>query len=77
MEIAIHQILDSPFVEVIDNDSARVHIPLGMGANEIAEKLGGQLAEPQLQAVSRLLSDDSTDRHFENHPDFLLIRFAG
>ena len=76
MEIAIHQFLDSPFVEIIPSGAARVHIPFGMGVAELSETLGDQLLGSQLDAATRLLSDDAAGRTFENHPEFLLVKFA-
>ena len=76
MEIAIHQVLDVPFLEVTEGEKQRFHVPLGMMAKDIIERFGSDLEPHQIDDIQRLLTDDSTKREFEQFPDFLLVKLA-
>jgi hypothetical protein len=74
MELAIHQNLDEIFIEPIDADRYRVHLPIGMGSDVLSEKIGSSLTEDQLNQAIDLLSNDDGNRVFEHKGDYVLVR---
>jgi hypothetical protein len=74
MELAVHDSLGGAYVEIVGGETVRLHIPLGMSSEELAEKVGANLSDDQLKIAMDLLANDDLQRVFENKGDYVLIR---
>ena len=75
MELAIHEDLANPFVELMD-DRVRVHLPLGMSADELGDHFNAELDHAQIETAKNLLANDDLPRSFETHPGFVLVKLG-
>ena len=74
VELALHEELDRPYAEVLENQTTRIHLAIDHDSSDIRTHLGNELNQDQLNLAVNLLADDNTERDFINTPQFVLIR---
>ena len=74
IEVALHEDLERPFLERLPGGTARVHASIKHHSEAILAVLNPLLEPGEGDLVSGIMADDSVEREFEQHPEFLLIK---
>jgi len=76
VEVALHAEMARPFLERLPGGIARIHASLEHHSGAILSSLGPLLEPDEGDLLLALMSDDTHDREFVQHQDFLLIKTA-
>lgn len=73
VELALHDELNEPYAEVLENQTTRIHLGLNHKSDDLHQL---DLENHKLQKAVNLLSNDNQLRDFIRTENFVLIREA-
>jgi hypothetical protein len=73
MEIALHREKCEPVAEAQPNGTIRIHADIHSSLENLLQKLS-ELGAEHRRELEQLWADESIERRFEDHVDFVLVK---